>query len=523
MNYKVLITTSGLGSRLGELTKYTNKALVRIGKKPAISYVIETYPLNTNFVITLGYKGNQVKDFLELAYPDRKFAFVWVDKYEGPGASLGYSMLQARDKLQEPFIYHACDTIVERFSIPDIKNNWAAGLLVNNFDHYTSFTSFDGEISSFNKKKVGKIGDHAHVGLVGIYNYREYWDILDQLYCEDPNNSDLNDVSVLLEMLKNSMRVRSISLDHWLDIGNSSSLVNARLRISDKFDNLDKVDESLFFFDKFVIKFFSDPEKIKKRVERGNILGKLVPKTLEVKENFYKYGYVEGEKYSEVVTPQDLDQFMVWVKKNLWKSEKEVEASEFKKRCRDFYERKTKERVEMFLAKRNIKDVENVINGKKVPTLKDLFSQIDFEWLSDGLQTGFHGDFILENILKTKNGYTLLDWRQDFNGLLRAGDMYYDLAKFYHNLTVNHDTISKNNFTINVSNENIICSIERKTNLLESEKKFEEIIQKNKFDMKKVKILRAIIWLNMSPLHHQPFDIFLFYFGKYYLWKTLKE
>ena len=39
--YKVLLTTSGLGSRLGNLTKFTNKSLVRVGDKPAISYIIE--------------------------------------------------------------------------------------------------------------------------------------------------------------------------------------------------------------------------------------------------------------------------------------------------------------------------------------------------------------------------------------------------------------------------------------------------------------------------------------------------
>ena len=61
---------------------------------------------------------------------------------------------------------------------------------------------------------------------------------------------------------------------------------------------------------------------------------------------------------------------------------------------------------------------------------------IDFEWLSQAKQHQFHGDFILDNIIKTKNGYSLLDWRQDFSGLLRAGDMYYDLAKLNHNLTV---------------------------------------------------------------------------------------
>ena len=43
------------------------------------------------------------------------------------------------------------------------------------------------------------------------------------------------------------------------------------------------------------------------------------------------------------------------------------------------------------------------------------------------------------------------------------------------------------------------------------------------FSLKKIEILRALIWINMSPLHHQPFDSFLFYFGKYNLFKSLNE
>ena len=111
MNYKVLLTTSGLGSRLGELTDYTNKCLVRIGNKPAISLIIENYPIDTEFVVTLGYYGEYVRDFLELAYPERNFTFVEVDNYRGPKSSLGYSILQAREHLQCPFIFNACDTL----------------------------------------------------------------------------------------------------------------------------------------------------------------------------------------------------------------------------------------------------------------------------------------------------------------------------------------------------------------------------------------------------------------------------
>jgi len=122
--YKVLITTSGLGQRLGELTQYTNKSLIRVGKKPILSYIIEAYPKDTEFVITVGYFADQIKDFIKIVYPYLKVIFVLVDKYQGPGTSLGYSMLQAKKYLQCPFIFHCNDTIVSE-DIPPPYENWS--------------------------------------------------------------------------------------------------------------------------------------------------------------------------------------------------------------------------------------------------------------------------------------------------------------------------------------------------------------------------------------------------------------
>ena len=57
MQYKVLITASGLGSRLGNLTKYSNKALIRVGDYAVLTHIIQNYPIDTQFVITLGHFG----------------------------------------------------------------------------------------------------------------------------------------------------------------------------------------------------------------------------------------------------------------------------------------------------------------------------------------------------------------------------------------------------------------------------------------------------------------------------------
>ena len=42
-------------------------------------------------------------------------------------------------------------------------------------------------------------------------------------------------------------------------------------------------------------------------------------------------------------------------------------------------------------------------------------------------------------------------------------------------------------------------------------------------DILKIKVITSLIWLNMSPLHHHPFDMFLFYYGKINLWRALNE
>ena len=172
---KVLITTSGIGSRLGNITNYTNKCLVRVGDKPAISHIIENYPQDTEFVITLGHYGQHVRDFLELSYPDKCFTFHTPKKYKGHGSSLLHSMLSARESLQAPFIFHACDAIILD-EVPPPEQNWIMGVDITPADQYRTINLTNKRtLSGINEK--GEISfDLVYPGLIGVKDFSSYWD-----------------------------------------------------------------------------------------------------------------------------------------------------------------------------------------------------------------------------------------------------------------------------------------------------------------------------------------------------------
>jgi NDP-sugar pyrophosphorylase family protein len=522
-DYKVLITTSGIGSRLGEFTKYTNKTLLRIGKKPAISYIIDSYPKETKFVVTLGYFGEHVKNFLEIAYPDGNFEFIFVDKFQGEGSSLLYSMSCARNALQTPFIFHASDTILTQ-KLPIPNKNWNTGFKGVGSSSYTSFDVSNDKVKVYYEK--GNLSpDFLHVGVIGIYNYKLFWDITSDLLDTKINDTSLNDVEVLKEFIKND-EVYSVEINNWFDIGSVEKIKIAKNHFScNDFHVLDKVTESIFEINDHIIKFFYDEQISNNRVKRSKYISTAIPQIIDSRPNFYKYKYVKGSLFSEIANVSNFTNLLIWAEDNLWKKVININKEIFKNLTYEFYYNKTISRIQQLRNHCNIIDKSEIINGSLVPKLEDLLKKVDFENLSNTLPTTFHGDFILDNIIFQENGnFQLIDWRQDFGGELEAGDMYYDLAKLSHNLVVNHNIIDNNHFTVKFhDNDKIEVNIYRIQTLVDCEHLFFKYLENKGYDINKIKILRSLIWLNMSPLHHHPFNLFLYYFGKYNLYLQLNS
>ena len=121
-SYKVCITAAGLGSRLSSISKI-NKALLPVNQVSVISRIINKFPLNVEFIIAVGHQKEKIINFLEITHPKRKIKIVEVLKYQGKGSGPGYTLLQCEKYLHNPFIFVACDTLVEG-KIPPPNKNW---------------------------------------------------------------------------------------------------------------------------------------------------------------------------------------------------------------------------------------------------------------------------------------------------------------------------------------------------------------------------------------------------------------
>jgi len=519
MTKTVLITTSGIGERLGNLTKFTNKSLVNVGDKYGICYIIESYDSNTDFIITLGYYGNLVKDFLLLAYKNRNFIFVDVDNYSGKGSSLGYSLLQAKNYLQKPFIFHCCDAIVTNHMNFDDNKNILCVIKCNSSEHYTNIKVNNDVVTEINNKKHHDF-DFVYTGISLINDYKQFWKNLENIYNSDKLNSSLNDVDSFKKMIQldNCVFYYKV-LDDWYDTGNVESYEMLKNILKPKYSVISKNNESLCFFDTTVVKFVNDVKINEKRIKRGIYLYPLTPKLIRYSNNFIEMEKIEGIVLSEYYKHGEVYNLLTWAKNNLWVNQNI--DNEYKNNCYNFYINKTNSRINDLSFLKNKQEI-TIINGINTDKISNLLNKIPLDILITDTFYHFHGDFILDNIMKTKDSYVLIDWRHEFDNQLTHGDIYYDLSKLRHNIIFNHKNILNKLYEINYNNENITLDLKCNYFLIQQLYDFDKFIIDNGFDLKKIKIITSLIWINMSSLYDGLLSEFLFYFGKYNLFLSLQ-
>ena len=340
--------------------------------------------------------------------------------------------------------------------------------------------------------------------------------------------------------INNLSYVADVPSEGWIDTGNVAELKQAQKDYSEKMEEviLEKPDEAIWFIDDRVVKFHVDYKFISDRIRRFNTFlcdeqkknGIKIPELLYHSDNVYVYRREPGVIASKYINPETF-------RKLLRKFFTDwgvycVEDEDALQIYNDFYRDKTLSRISKFLKQTNEHDAECLINGLSCLPAGKLVRKIDWELVSKKgfFNENYHGDFHLENILLQGDlndpVFVMLDWRQNFGpGMGQiVGDVYYDLAKMWHSLIVNHQMVKDELFSVRDYSENhYLIDIHRTFLDTEMERILEDFIDQQGLDKVQAKLITALVFLNIAACHTYPYSRFLFYLGKYLLNKIYME
>lgn len=499
MDFDVIITCSGEGTRLKPLTDCLNKSLVKIGDKAIISYILDSYPKNSRFIITLGHLKEQVRDYIEINHPYLNIEFIDVDDFTSPYSSLLYSLSKTFHLINKPFYYNACDAY-----IADVKN-------LHNLDKNSAFVSLAPTCNQYRKFDINikndpaKKGEFCYTGVSYIKDYENFKSIaLDFLTTK---KQDLSDAHVIQKM-----NVSFIESDNWIDVGNHIALNSAQQKIKSSICVLRKKDEETYLVNSKIVKFFKDKQKVERLYQRNIQLSNCTP-ICDIKNNFIYYDYIEGETLSQILSEDLLLNFLQWCGLNLWVSLGDIDCNFFN----EFYTNKAKIRVQKYEQSKNMLSPKiNQINFRDVQPLSILLSKIYEKYHNHPTYTcNAHGDLVFENVIRAKDDFVLIDWREGF--ITNQGDFLYDIAKMKHNLIFDHEVIKNKGFYVKLEDGQCFFDPGTPKKNLSLISTLDNWCLQKSIDLLTLDTIVALIQLSSSGVHTGEEATLLYYMGWYNL------
>jgi len=507
INDLVIIPTAGKGTRLGHFTKDLNKALLPYKGKPIISHIIEQFPLQSKFLIPIGYLGTQIVDYCSLTYPDLDFEFIVINDWDSVTGGTGSTLRQCANYVDRPFWYVPCDTIFNETLDHSLTEDCYFVSKVEKQLHkeYTTFSTENNRVLDIAFKKSTSDNYLAFTGLMFINDHLSFF----QKLCNHIGNEfiDILQVNTLTRPLQS-----------WIDVGNFD--IYSRARMADQDYDFSKTEEITYLVNNKVVKWYKDAKISNLKYQRYNFNKTVFPDNCLVKPQFLKYDYFNGSVLYDDYSIRKFEKLLEWLEKKVWvRTDLDLNDTLDK-----FYKKKTLDRIEQF--KKKYLYLPNITKINDLLVRKPDYYLNKINWsnlITKSIPCFIHGDLHFDNVVIDRfDNFRIIDWRYGFEDSVIYGDLYYDLAKLAGGLIINYSQIKKNNFQVDILIDEVRLQIPSVEDLDQYEKILEEFISRQNLDYEKVKLLIPIIFWNMAPLHHKPFDLFLWYLGLYYFAKFFK-
>ncbi len=326
--------------------------------------------------------------------------------------------------------------------------------------------------------------------------------------------------------IESQTRKLNLSFQKWMDIGHSSNYFETKMKvISSRYFNSVRVDDQKGT----IIKSSKNKEKILNEFLYINKLPRdlniYFPRIISQKKDLLKKSFIEMEYYA-YPTLSEISLF--WdIKNGQWencfaslsKILKKFKTKSHKfsiKSYEEFYYKRLEKRVtQYFSSLKNddykIMDSKNLlINGNLIRGYSFLLPKIKDRLRSIYDKDHFcimHGDLCFNNILYEPFSSTirLIDARGSFNNQKPTifGDQKYDYAKLSHSAVHFYDYILAGRYKFDFKKSEINYSFRTSENSRIIAEKCNKQIEKDGYSLNDINFLVGILFLSMTPLHHE--------------------
>lgn len=515
--------------------------MIPLRGKPMLEWIAEKYQdLNVEMIVSVHEEARAVKQYISNSQFD--WTAVDIQSTTGLGETVEATLNNIKaERLENSGLYlNFADTLVS--PIPDLNSgNYVSRKSVNRTYRWTTFRSSEGQIEQIVPKyeRSSKKANQTFVGQFGITEPLGFCDAL-----EKAQQQQLESESAFYSALENYLSGRSYTLNTpktWIDVGHLDTYHQAKR----DFLNTREFNELHVNAKNVITKRSDDTSTLVNEIEWyrkiPNELQPYLPRIYDSSTDpvdpYLKMEYIGYPSLSDIQLygshGKHIWNNIFYRLFNVLSEFREFSPDASRKRIRldleKMYISKTQNRLARLQSQDGFSEFfrkENVrVNGKYVPGINKLLDELETTIESGGLLNCdefsiIHGDLCLPNVLYDPRNQIvkLIDPRGAFGDFNIYGDPRYDLAKLRHSFVGHYEHLINGRFTASVTESedaHIKYDVETTQAQERRESQFDQaLIDQYNTCLSEVKLIEALLYLSMVPLHSDSYERQLCMLGK---------
>ena len=228
-----VVLCAGQGTRMAPLTDRRPKPLLPVGDRTLVEHVLDAcLEVVDEFVLVVGYRGEDVREELGDQYRDRPITYV--QQLEQRGTA--HAIAQARDAIDERFLVLNGDVLIDA-SLPqalgETGSTAMAGTRVPDPSSYGVLTVDDGAVTDLVEKPDEPPTDLANVGCYAFEP--DVFEYIDRT--EESERGEYEITETIERLIADGRTVAAIEYDgRWLDVGRPWELLEATEAVLEQLD-----------------------------------------------------------------------------------------------------------------------------------------------------------------------------------------------------------------------------------------------------------------------------------------------